>query len=106
MLVNIGTNPGITRVHTGFPLHEHGPSSHRHIILSLQQEKSVINKAEVFQRELKIQLFRSKKRLLQLLKDCPAVIIKALTALVGHLSLTVGWENGPGQEFKTVSSNF
>ena len=32
-------------------------------------------------------------------------IIKALTALVGRLSLSVGWENGPKQGLKTVSFN-
>ena len=31
--------------------------------------------------------------------------IKALTALVGRLSLSVGWENGPGQGLKIVSFN-
>ena len=31
--------------------------------------------------------------------------IKALTALEGGLSLSVGWENGPEQGFKTVSFN-
>ena len=32
-------------------------------------------------------------------------LIKALTALVGRLSLTVGWENGPERGLKTVSFN-
>ena len=31
--------------------------------------------------------------------------IKVLTALVGPLSLSVGWENGPEQGSKTVSFN-
>ena len=31
--------------------------------------------------------------------------MKALTALVGRLSLTVGWNNGPKQGFATVSFN-
>ena len=31
--------------------------------------------------------------------------IKALTALVGRLSLSVGWENGPEQGLKPVSFN-
>ena len=31
--------------------------------------------------------------------------IKALTALEGRLSLSVGWENGPELALKTVSSN-
>ena len=29
--------------------------------------------------------------------------IKALSALVGRLSLSVGWENGPERELKTVT---
>ena len=33
-------------------------------------------------------------------------LIKALIALVGLLSLSVGWENGPERELKTVSFNF
>ena len=33
------------------------------------------------------------------------ISIKALTALVGQLSLSVGWENGPEQRLKTVSFN-
>ena len=32
-------------------------------------------------------------------------LIKALTALVGQLSLSVDWENGPGRGLKTVSVN-
>ena len=31
--------------------------------------------------------------------------IKALTALVGQLSLSVGWDNDPEQGLKTVSFN-
>ena len=31
--------------------------------------------------------------------------IKVLTALVGRLSLSVGWENGPELRLKTVSFN-
>ena len=31
--------------------------------------------------------------------------IKALTALVGRLSLSVGWENDPERGFRTVSFN-
>ena len=31
--------------------------------------------------------------------------IKALTALVGRLSLSLGWENGPEWELKTVLFN-
>ena len=31
--------------------------------------------------------------------------IKALTALVGRLSLSLGWENGPERGIKTVSLN-
>ena len=31
--------------------------------------------------------------------------IKALTALLGRLSLTVGWENGPERGLETVSFN-
>ena len=31
--------------------------------------------------------------------------IKALTVLVGRLSLSVGWENGPERRPKTVSFN-
>ena len=31
--------------------------------------------------------------------------IKALTALVGRVSLSVGWENGPERELKTISFN-
>ena len=31
--------------------------------------------------------------------------IKALSALVGQLSLCVGWENGSERELKTVSFN-
>ena len=34
-----------------------------------------------------------------------AVRIKVLTALVGRFSLSVGWENGPEWELKTVSFN-
>ena len=30
---------------------------------------------------------------------------EALTALVGRLSLSVDWENGPERRFKTVSFN-
>ena len=33
------------------------------------------------------------------------LLIKALTALMGRLSLSVGWENGPDHELKTVSFN-
>ena len=35
--------------------------------------------------------------------DFPLKEIKALTVLVGRLSLSVGWENGPEPGFKTVS---
>ena len=31
--------------------------------------------------------------------------IKALTALLGQLSLSVGWENGPERGLKTISFN-
>ena len=33
-------------------------------------------------------------------------LIKALTSLVGRLSLSVGWENGPDRECKIDSFNF
>ena len=33
------------------------------------------------------------------------MIIKALRALVGRLSLSVGWENGPERRLETVSFN-
>ena len=39
---------------------------------------------------------------------CPNILlsdIKALTALVGWLSLSIGWENGPERGYKTVSFN-
>ena len=31
--------------------------------------------------------------------------VKALTTLVGRLSVSVGWVNGPERELKTVSAN-
>ena len=39
------------------------------------------------------------------LHDLLSLKIKALTALLGRLSLSVGLENGPEQGLKTVSSN-